>query len=192
MPKKPAKKAATAKTPDPAGETTITPAKPVARKKATKAPAPAVIPAPRTAIEPEPAPAETDRLDHTAETLIEIIESPVGDAIAPVKGNAAVTVTQRSGTVGRTREDLPTDAALARAIKAQPQLTSAALAIASVAHFGDSAREQADWLRTAYPKVGPERLATASRWTRRGSEPGTRSAHRCSAGRSVLLPASRP
>jgi hypothetical protein len=73
----------------------------------------------------------------------------VGDVLAAKPG----------ATAGRTREDLPSETSLARVVKAQPLLTSAALALASVARFGESAREQAEWLRSVYPKVGPERLA---------------------------------
>lgn len=82
------------------------------------------------------------------------------EVAAPTKIEA--TVPAQRGTVGRTRDDLPTDAALAWAVKAQPQLTQAALAIASVARFGDSAREEADWLRRSYPKVGPAKLASVA------------------------------
>src|SRR5207302_779698 len=101
------------------------------------------------------APAEIGR---DTDTTASAGTAETGTAPEPKVVIGDVVPAQRAA-VGRTREDLPSDAALARAVKAQPQLTSAALALASVARFGDSAREQAEWLRAAYPKVGPERLS---------------------------------
>jgi hypothetical protein len=55
--------------------------------------------------------------------------------------------------------DLPSVADLWTAVRARPQLAPAALALAAVGRYGESAREEADWLRRTYPRVPSDRLA---------------------------------
>jgi hypothetical protein len=120
-----------------------------------------------TATQSATEPPDTTPLDTTAQDAT-APNAPTSDRTAPdaivsesatTPIDASVLESFRPVPVRRTRGALPPDAALARAVRARPQLTSAALALASVSRFGESAREQAEWLRRSYPKVGPERLS---------------------------------
>jgi hypothetical protein len=126
------------------------------KRAATKAALPVVDTTgstPARTIPPEP---RTGEPETTAESAV------VESTLVPLIETAAD---------GRTREDLPSDADLTRAVRARPQLAPAALAVAAVSRFGESAREHAEWLRRTYPGVAPQRLAqdavrTANRRTR--------------------------
>ena len=131
-------------------ESGTTPVKPAPRKRITKRTT-AEAPTTDEAAATEPAPIETTTGTEPDAAEVELITT---DTAAPPPAEQMVRP-----PADRTRADLPSDADLIRVIRARPQLTSAVLAVAAVARFGESARDHADWLRRTYPAVGPERLA---------------------------------
>jgi hypothetical protein len=92
--------------------------------------------------------------DDAAGPAIDIVTEPPTTTIPT--GEPATTAIENTL---RTRVDLPSDADLTRAVRGRPQLVTAALAVAAVGRFGESARTQAEWLHATYPRVTSRRLA---------------------------------